>query len=118
MSPAFEFQQLMEKINACAKDHGWWEDEKRNFGEIVALCHSELSEALEEYRNGMGLDHIYYVKDKEGKDKPEGVPVEFADVLIRLFDVCEQFNIPLYQALLEKMSYNEGRPYRHGGKKA
>ena len=41
--------RLAADIHRNAVEHGWWEGE-RSFGEIVALCHSELSEALEEYR--------------------------------------------------------------------
>lgn len=45
---------MAKTLNEWARDihqnavaHGWW-DEPRSFGDIVALCHSELSEALEE----------------------------------------------------------------------
>ena len=37
---------LGERINDIAKEKGWW-DEERNNGEMIALMHSELSEALE-----------------------------------------------------------------------
>lgn len=39
--------ELAKEIHQNAVEHGWWEEE-RSFGEIVALCHSELSEALEQ----------------------------------------------------------------------
>ena len=38
----------VREIHENAVAHGWW-IEDRDFGEICALIHSELSEALEEY---------------------------------------------------------------------
>jgi len=107
--------ELAEKIHATAREKGWWEGE-RNFGECIALCHSELSEAFEEYRKfGMDSNMMIYI----GRDgKPEGIAVELADLLIRVLDMCEGFKIPLDHAIFVKLAYNATRPYRHGGKLA
>lgn len=105
---------LIEESYTNAVDHGWWDSEdggQRTFGDLLALMHSELSEALEEVRDGHDPAEIYY----EG-DKPEGVPSELADVLIRIFDACGHYEIPLGKALVEKLAYNRGRPFRHGGR--
>ena len=107
-----KLNDLAKSIHENAVEHGWW-DEDRKFPEIVALIHSEVSEALEEYRNGHRPDEVYC---GEG-GKPEGIPVELADAIIRILDYCAHEAIDIESILLRKHEYNHDRPYKHGGKK-
>lgn len=102
--------ELAKEVHENAVKHGWWE-ENRTFGDIISLCHAELSEALEEYRNGHKPNETYY-----NGAKPEGIPTELADVIIRIMDYCGHEGIDLEEAIADKMVYNETRPYKHGGK--
>lgn len=98
-----KLNKFAEEVHQNAVEHGWW-DEERSFGEIIALCHSELSEALEEYRAKRPM--VYFVVEMDdGKggtylairediiseedfagEKPEGIAVELADCIIRILD--------------------------------
>lgn len=48
--------------------------------------------------------------------KPEGIPSELADIIIRVLDVCGFHGIDIAAAIADKMAFNETRQYRHGGK--
>lgn len=106
-------QEWQKEVHEVAVSKGWWESD-RNVGEALALMHSELSEALEEYRAG----HPLGVTRKADNGKPEGFLVELADVAIRVFDFCEAYSLDLEAAIAEKHAFNRTRPYRHGGKVA
>lgn len=104
--------KITAAVHENAIDHGWWDGEERTFGELIALVHSEASEALEEYRNGSDTATTYC--DERGK--PCGIPTELADIVIRVMDMCGHYGIDLEAAILEKHEYNKTRPYKHGGK--
>lgn len=98
------------KVHETATAKGWWE-KPRGVPECLMLAVTELSEAMEEYRKGYAC--IIY----EGEaGKPEGMPIELADAVIRIMDLCEYLSIDLADAIKRKMAYNETRPHRHGGK--
>jgi NTP pyrophosphatase (non-canonical NTP hydrolase) len=84
--------------NAALKA-GWW-DNPREEGTLIALMHSELSEAMEAVRKDMMDDHLPQYK---------GVGVELADCVIRIFDYCGKNKIPLELIMQDKMKYNARR---------
>lgn len=110
MSYPVSIDDIATAVNQTAHDKGWYDGGERNPGEVIALMHSELSEALEEWRNGnMGT------RIEEG-GKPEGFYVELADCVIRIMDTFEEAGVSIGDVIRLKATYNKTRPYRHGGK--
>ena len=93
---------------------GWLHDRQvvNELAVKTALVASEAMEAVEELLAGHTADTVYY--GAEGK--PEGYPVELADVVIRAFDLAWSLGIDLSAIIQEKLAFNETRGERHGGK--
>ena len=123
---------LRDEAYECSKAHGFYEDGPPDFGMRVALIHSELSEALEDFRDGHKPNEVWYLHNGEKTDKvshstedkpntyvphkPCGIPSEMADVIIRVLDFCGANGIDIEGAVRQKMHYNESRPHKHGRK--
>lgn len=102
--------EWVKEVHSNSVSKGWW-DERPNLPEIIALIHSELSESLEEHRDGK--DYFYYSED----GKPEGTAIELVDAIIRIMDYFGSEKIDLEKLIAIKHRYNQTRSYRHGNKK-
>lgn len=98
---------LSKEIFLANKEKGFWPDDPvlRNKGELIALMHSELSEALEADRKNLMDDKLPHRK---------GFEVELADCLIRILDTCGALDIPIDDIVNEKLKYNSTRAMKHG----
>ena len=108
---------INEVSNIChrlAVDAGW-HDKPREVGTMLALIHSEVSEALEGFRKDLNDDHLTHRKMAE---------VELADAVIRIFDLAGSQGFDIVSAMMEKLLYNtrradakpENRAKKHGKK--
>ena len=128
--------ELAKEVHENAVAHGWWE-KPPTLPEALCLIHAELSEALEEYREGNPLiygtcalaaedckfsgvcDRVGRPGEGEGIDgpcKPEGIAVELADVILRTLNLMAALGVDVDAVVMAKHKYNLGREYRHGGK--
>jgi NTP pyrophosphatase (non-canonical NTP hydrolase) len=112
-----KISEMQRQAYQCSKDHGFHDDEKNeHIGLKLMLIVSEVSEALECFRDSSGPIDLVSTTYKQTKNglKPEGLPSELADVLIRVGDLAGQIGFDLEKAVEEKMAFNISRPYKHG----
>jgi hypothetical protein len=114
-SMGYTLNDLIALVHKNALAHGFWEgedatDENARFLVHLERVHRELSEA------GQLHDRFHDIRETwiEKGGKPEGIPVELADAVIRIFDMCGRYGIDLEDVILRKHAYNKTRPMRHG----
>jgi len=105
---------LQDVCYSLAKDAGW-HDNPREDGTMIALIHSEISEALEGIRKNLNDDHL---------PSRKMVEVELADAIIRIMDYAGSRGLDVAGAIVEKLEYNQQRQdhkkenrMQEGGKK-
>lgn len=117
-----DFTALAKQARTVSVEHGFGHRGDALRGEMDAealqdyysnrlfLISGEVAEAHEELRDRHTMTDTYYRED----GKPEGVPFELADVVIRAMDLAEECGLDLEALVVEKMKFNESRPHLHG----
>lgn len=109
--------EMTIEVSEFCHDKGWSGpgSPAKTFGDCMSLLHSEVSEAVEAFRD-YGLDNVSAIvlettpchnpecfgnkNDAHSHHlKPIGVPSEFADILIRLLDDCDRYGVDLEAAV-------------------
>lgn len=95
VTPEHTITALCQRSDAISREKGWvQESDARPYHTATILFHSEISEALEEYRSNKALNLTY---PGEG-GKPEGIPIELADLVIR---ICQRMGTDGDAAVLD-----------------
>lgn len=116
---------LAAQIHENNKAKGFYDDQK-NIGEMLALIHSEVSEALECDRKGRECQIIAAAFNDSKEDIlfkagfeeniKDTFADELADIVIRVLDLAAFKEIDIDAHIKAKVRYNTLRPHKHGKK--
>jgi NTP pyrophosphatase (non-canonical NTP hydrolase) len=116
------FNAVADAVGEWSERKGWHDDDpaRRVHSDVptresaltyhdlakLGLMVTEISEAIEGRRHG----------DPPSDKIPEftAQEEELADTIIRIMDYATSRELRVAEALVAKMAYNEGRPYKHG----
>lgn len=105
---ALNIRQAQDLCHSCAKTGNWWWNKRTDnlftreetwdmVPTKLMLTVSELSEAMEAHRKNLPDDKLPH---------RDGVEVELADAVIRIFDLAGALGYDLGAAMAEKLQYN------------
>ncbi len=118
--------ELAQEVHKNAVALGDWK-EPPTLPEALCAIHAELSQALQEYREGSPLvygtcalaaedckfsgvcDKVGRPGETDGIDgpcKPEGIAVELADVILRTLDLMAALGVDVDAVVMAKHKYN------------
>lgn len=115
--------EIADAVHSLAWEKGWHDNKEGEDAFIERACnnlHDEVSELHEAWRNG----ELRALCDKAEKMRDAGIePLtcieeEFADIIIRVLDNCRKLGVDIQSAVERKHLFNQGRAFRHGGKKS
>ncbi len=106
--PPINLTDLVADSFGRAVRKGFHENGVPPIPEMLALVHSEVSEALADYRDGKMPTTLR----EDGK--PVGFASELADIVIRVCHMAGALDIDLEHEIRIKAAFNETRPHKHG----
>lgn len=109
MSYPISVNDLAERAYANAKLKGFWKASDDVPTKLMLIV-TEVAEAMESYRSADPIGFTAILAD----GKPHGFRYELADIIIRVLDLAERWDLNIEQAIYDKMAYNLTRPARHG----
>lgn len=104
-----DWTELAQEIHVINEEKGFWKEPEMmdKYVAKIALIHSELTEVMEALRKSQGTDKV---------------TEEFADVLIRTFDLYDvlvaagEADAGLYRVMIDKIETNKNRAPKHGNR--
>jgi NTP pyrophosphatase (non-canonical NTP hydrolase) len=97
MVEAVGLNQKMLEVRSLADEKGFSSDPERIW-EMLALIHTEVSEATDAYKKGESMEHL-------GE--------ELTDAVIRILHLMSALNLDAEELFQNKMKKNWERPYKY-----
>lgn len=101
MKALVTLNNYMTEARELADGKGFSSDVERAW-EMLALIHSEVSEATDAYKKGSSYDEV---------------GTELADAMIRILHLCSALGVDIEALYQAKMAKNWERPYRYNTKR-